>query len=137
MAKILVVDDDFGIMRSTQLVLEAKGYEVLTADSEDTGREMAEKGKPDLMIVDVMMPDGMEGFRLVEFVRKSKEEALKNIPIIMLTGVHDATSFRFVPEGGDISDAGEDFANVQAWFDKPVEIEKLLAKIEELLPKSE
>lgn len=133
MAKILVVDDDPSIVRVVQLALQAKGYEVLTANSREEGEAAAVAGKPDLMIVDVMMPEGTEGFHLVWKIRQAKDEKLRDVPIIMSTGIHETTNIRFYPDETDGTYAPGEFLPVQAWLDKPVHVEKLLEKVTQLL----
>jgi len=133
MAKILVVDDDPSIVRVVQLALQAKGYEVLTANSREEGEAAAVAGKPDLMIVDVMMPEGTEGFHLVWKIRQAKDEKLRDVPIIMSTGIHETTKIRFYPDETDGTYAPGEFLPVQAWLDKPVHVEKLLEKVTQLL----
>jgi len=135
MAKILVVDDDPSIVRVVQLALQAKGHEVLTANSREEGEAAAVAGKPDLMIVDVMMPEGTEGFHLVWKIRQAKDEKLRDVPIIMSTGIHETTKIRFYPNETDGTYAPGEFLPVQAWLDKPVHVEKLLEKVTQLLSK--
>ena len=135
MAKILVVDDDPSIVRVVQLALQAKGHEVLTANSREEGEAAAVAGKPDLMIVDVMMPEGTEGFHLVWKIRQAKDEKLRDVPIIMSTGIHETTNIRFYPDETDGTYAPGEFLPVQAWLDKPVHVEKLLEKVTQLLSK--
>jgi CheY-like chemotaxis protein len=132
-AKILVVDDDQSIVRAVQLALQANGYEVLTANSREDGETAAMTGKPDLMIVDVMMPEGTEGFHLVWKVRQAEDEKVRGVPIIMATGIHETTSLRFYPDQTDGTYQPGEFLPVQAWLDKPVHVEKLLDKVRELL----
>ena len=133
MAKILVVDDDPSIVRVVQLALQSKGYEVLTANSREEGEAAAVAGKPDLMIVDVMMPGGTEGFHLVWKIRQAKDEKLRDVPIIMSTGIHETTKMRFYPDETDGTYAPGEFLPVQAWLDKPVHVEKLRKKVTQLL----
>ena len=133
MAKILVVDDDPSIVRVVQLALQAKGHEVLTANSREEGEAAAVAGNPDLMIVDVMMPEGTEGFHLVWKIRQAKDEKLRDVPIIMSTGIHSTTNIRFYPDETDGTYAPGEFLPVQAWLDKPVHVEKLLKKVTQLL----
>ena len=132
-AKILVVDDDQSIVRAVQLALQANGYEVLTANSREDGEAAAMAGKPDLMIVDVMMPEGTEGFHLVWKIRQAEDEKVRDVPIIMSTGIHETTSLRFYPDQTDGTYQPGEFLPVQAWLDKPVHVEKLLDKVRELL----
>jgi two-component system phosphate regulon response regulator PhoB len=133
MAKILVVDDDPQVARALALVLETKGHEVVTAASKEEAEAAAVAGKPDLMIVDVMMPEGTEGFHLVWKIRQMEDEALKNVPIIMATGIHDTTELRFYPDQTDGTYQPGEFLPVQGWLDKPVRAEELVERVNALL----
>jgi two-component system alkaline phosphatase synthesis response regulator PhoP/two-component system response regulator VicR len=80
--KILTCDDEKNIVRLIQVNLERQGYEVVTAYN---GRECLEKvasDKPDLIVLDLMMPE-MTGFEVLEELKKDPET--QNIPVIMLT----------------------------------------------------
>ncbi len=134
MAKILVVDDDPGVVRAVQLALQAKGHEVLTAGSKEEGLETVVAEKPDLLLVDVMMPEGTEGFHLVWKIRQEKDEVVKDVPIIMVTGIHNTTELRFYPDQTDGTYEPGEFLPVQGWIDKPVQVETLLEKVNRLVP---
>ncbi len=132
-AKILVVDDQPAVARTTQMALQAVGHEVRMAGSAAEGEELAGAEHPDLMIVDVMTPEGTEGFHLVWKIRQAEDEALREVPIIMVTGIHEHTEMRFYPERSDGTYQPGEFLPVQGWLDKPVEVEQLLAKVAEAL----
>ena len=133
MAKILVVDDEPNVSRAVQLALQAKGHEVTTASSKEEAEEAAVAGKPDLMVVDVMMPGGTEGFHLVWKIRQAEDEKVKNVPIIMATGIHGTTDLRFYPDQTDGTYQPGEFLPVQGWLDKPVKVETLLEKVDKLI----
>jgi len=135
MAKILVVDDEPNIARVVRLALETKGHEVLTAGSKEEAEAAAIDHQPDLMIVDVMMPEGTEGFHLVWKMRQMEDESLKNVPIIMATGIHHTTELRFYPEQTDGTYEPGEYLPVQAWLDKPVQVDVLLKTVDEVLGK--
>jgi two-component system alkaline phosphatase synthesis response regulator PhoP len=98
--KILAVDDERHIVRLVQINLQKEGYEVVTASN---GREALEKvvsEKPDLIVMDVMMPE-MDGFEALEKL-KSDEQTAK-IPVIMLTAkAQDADVFSGWQKGADL-----------------------------------
>ena len=133
MAKILVVDDNSSIARVIQVALQAKGHEVFTAGSKEEGEAAAVANKPDLMIVDVMMPKGTEGFHLVWKIRQMEDKALRGVPIIMVTGIHDTTELRFYPDQSDGTYGPGEFLPVQGWLDKPINVEDLLGEVNNLL----
>ena len=119
MPKILVVDDDQDIVFMIKSVLEKSGYVVDTAPD---GYEALKKVKadiPDLMIVDLTMPE-MDGWRLSMNVRQ--DEKCKNIPIIVLSGL--------LAEEESKPEANEPYNVLMA---KPFDILKLVNKVKELL----
>lgn len=98
--KILAVDDERHIVRLVQINLQKEGYDVVTASN---GREALEKvasEKPDLIVMDVMMPE-MDGFQALEGLKADPETA--KIPVIMLTAkAQDADVFRGWQSGADL-----------------------------------
>ncbi len=82
--KVLVVDDDVNTVRFLSVALEENGYEPIGAYDGKEGFAKIESEKPDLAILDVMMPKST-GFALFKHLRRSDE--FKNMPVIMLTGV--------------------------------------------------
>ncbi len=81
--KILVVDDEASIVNIISFNLKKEGYEVITASDGETGLELALSEKPDLVLLDIMMPQ-MDGY---EVCRKIREKS--TVPIIMLTARAD------------------------------------------------
>ncbi len=81
--KILVVDDEASIVNIISFNLKKEGYEVITANDGETGLELALSEKPDLVLLDIMMPQ-MDGY---EVCRKIREKSA--VPIIMLTARAD------------------------------------------------
>jgi len=98
--KILAVDDERHIVRLVQINLMKEGYEVVTAG---TGREALDKvrsEKPDLVVMDVMMPE-MDGFEALE--KMKADPTMQNIPVIMLTAkAQDADVFAGWQKGADL-----------------------------------
>ena len=98
--KILAVDDEKHIVRLVQINLQKEGYEVLTASN---GREALDKmaeETPDLVVMDVMMPE-MDGFEALQNMKANSATA--NIPVIMLTAkAQDADVFRGWQSGADL-----------------------------------
>lgn len=79
---VLVVDDDVALRKLYQVALQTKGYEVITAEDGDDALEKVVAGKPNLILLDIMMPkrDGMAALKAL----KDKPETA-NIPVLMLT----------------------------------------------------
>src|SRR5687767_12071103 len=80
--KILVVDDDEHILRSLSQYLELEDFNVVSASSGPEALKLFEQEKPDLLVLDVMMP-GMDGFQVLETLRKNPDTA--HVPVLMLT----------------------------------------------------
>jgi DNA-binding response OmpR family regulator len=84
MAKILLVDDDALLVRMYQKKLENDGYEVATADDGDVALTLVGEFKPDLILLDIMMPK-VNGLQVLTKLKENKETS--NIPVILLTNV--------------------------------------------------
>src|SRR3972149_4460905 len=84
MAKILIVEDDPLMSRMYQKIFTFEGYEVAMAGNGEEGLEAAKKGKPNLVLLDVMMPK-MNGLEVLEKLKIDPET--KGIPVIMLTNL--------------------------------------------------
>jgi two-component system alkaline phosphatase synthesis response regulator PhoP len=125
MSKILIIDDDKDLQDMIRLVLEEKGFSVVSAYGPEEGLEMVRSEKPDLIILDVLMPDNFEGFDVARSIREQLK--LRELPIILLTAVHveKKVPYRFAPH--------EEYLPVDYFFDKPVQPEVLVAKVKELL----
>jgi DNA-binding response OmpR family regulator len=82
--KILVVEDDPMINSMYKTKFKVAGFEVFTADNGVTGLELVKKEKPDIVMLDVMLPQ-LDGFSVLEQIKK--DETTKDIPVIMLTNL--------------------------------------------------
>lgn len=95
MAKILVIDDDKSISESLELYLSEEGYEVITANTGTDGLNKALQMSPDIVILDIRLPD-IDGFTVLEDLREDNDEA----KVIMITAHHDMeTTIRAMKEG--------------------------------------
>jgi CheY-like chemotaxis protein len=124
--KILLVDDDKDFVEATRLVLESKPYEVVVAYDGDEGLAKARKEKPDLIILDIIMP-GKDGFSAAEQLKKDPE--LKKIPVIMLTSFSEKVGETSLSVSQGLALDTEDYV------DKPVAPTELLKRVERLLKK--
>ncbi len=119
-AKILIVDDDPDALETMSAILETRDYQISTALSGAEGIDQAVKEKPDLIIMDVMMP-GLDGFATCKMIKENEE--IKDIPVILLTGkelVHDMDKVRA--------------AGAKEFMMKPIDWDKLFLKIKNLIP---
>ncbi len=82
MTCVLVIDDEAAIRLLCRVNLEAEGMEVLEAGDGKTGLELARSGRPDAILLDVMMP-GVDGWRVAEELLS--EDGTRDIPILFLT----------------------------------------------------
>ena len=84
-AKILCVEDDPDMIEYIKLILGRAGYEVIGADGGIEGLEVMRREKPDLILLDLMMPD-MDGAEVL--LRKKQDPAIRDIPVIALTALN-------------------------------------------------
>lgn len=97
--KILTVDDEKHIVRLIQVNLERQGYEVVTASDGREALEKVDAERPDLVILDVMMPY-MDGFEVLQNMKRNP--STRDIPVIMLTAkAQDADVFKGWQSGVD------------------------------------
>lgn len=125
MPKILLIDDDVDIVEAMKIVLEAKGYHVITAYDGEDGYQKVVKEMPDLIILDVMMKTKDQGFQ-ISYRLKSNPD-LSSIPILMLTSIGKETGFRFSTE------TDEEYLPVDDFVEKPIKPMELINKVEKLL----
>ena len=126
-ARILLVDDDADFVDSTKTVLESKPYEVIVAVNGDEGLRKAREEKPDLILLDVIMPVE-DGFTAAEQLKKDPK--LAKIPVLMLTSYSTKGSGTGIPRSRGYTLEAEDY------IDKPVSPKDLLAIVEKHLKKS-
>jgi CheY-like chemotaxis protein len=131
--RILIVEDDVDFAESISMILEGKGFETSSASSLEEGLAKAREEKPDLILLDIMMPTGTEGFHFVWKLRKDDDPEVRDIPIIVLTAIHGTTELRFYPTEGDTEYGPGEYLPVQDFIDKPVSPSDLIAKVEKVL----
>lgn len=97
--KILVVDDHPASRMTAVAILSVEGYEVLEADSGSSALESVSQGQPDLILLDVMMPE-MDGFEVC--CQLKQDEQTRLIPVIFITALNDRQArIRGIEAGGD------------------------------------
>ena len=126
-AKILLIDDDSDFVAVTKLVLESKPYQVITAFNGDEGLKKAREERPDLIILDIIMPL-KDGFMVCEQLKRDPE--LGKIPVLMLTAFSEKVGGTTLALSQGLSLEAEDF------IDKPVSPAELLIRVERLLKKA-
>jgi DNA-binding response OmpR family regulator len=126
--KILVVDDDPDILDAVTMILESKGYQVVTARDGIEGLANLKAAQPDLMILDLMMPK-MDGFAVCKELQDPRWAKYRNIPILILTSVReDASRRRYELETGLELD-------VDDYIEKPMSPDVLLERVSALIKK--
>lgn len=125
--KILLIDDDPDFIEATRTVLESKSYDVMTASSGDEGIEKARQEKPDLIILDIIMPT-KDGFAVCEQIKR--DVALHDIPVVILTSMAQRVGESTVSVSQGLCLEAEDY------LDKPVEPQMLLQRVEKLLARA-
>lgn len=131
--KILVVDDDRDLVEILTMVLTAHGYRVAQAYGPKEALAAVERERPDLILLDVMMPEATEGFHVVWNLRGREDPYFVTVPIIMLTAIHRETPLRFYPDARDHTYGAGEYLDVQGFVDKPVDPEPLLAEVDRVL----
>ncbi len=116
-ARILLIDDDVDFVKATTKVLESKPYEVIVAFDGKEGLEKARSEKPDLVLLDILMPK-VDGFAVADQLKK--DASLSKIPVVALTSFSDSYGQPFAFEVSD-------------FIQKPVSPKDLLAKVEKHL----
>ncbi len=127
--KILVVDDDPDILDALTMILEAKGYQVVTAQDGIEGLANLKAEKPDLLILDLLMPK-MDGFAVCKELQDPRWSKFK-VPILILTSVREeASRRRYELETGLELD-------VDDYVEKPVSPDVLLERVGKLIKKKQ
>lgn len=122
--KILLVDDDLDLLEQNKILLESRGYEVLTAFNSKEGWEVFKRTKPDACVIDLIMEEYDSGFVLCHRIKK--DEHGKNIPVFILTSATYDTGFKF---GASTSEEKE-WINADELINKPVVIDEFVQKLE-------
>jgi CheY-like chemotaxis protein len=121
--KVLVIDDDADFREATTTLLEAKGYNVITAENGQIGFGEAKKKLPSVILLDVMMTHKSEGFDIARSLQGDVKTA--KIPIILVTGIRKEMNlpFGFEPDNN--------WLPVKTVLEKPIKPDQLLKAIEE------
>lgn len=131
--RILVIDDDRDLVQALRLALSAEGFKVDAAYDPVAGMAAVEANRPDLVLLDIMMPDATEGFHFVWKLRQKDDAYSRAVPIIVLSAIHGTTDLRFYPDSGDGTYEAGEYLPVQDFVDKPVEPSRLVERIRRAL----
>jgi DNA-binding LytR/AlgR family response regulator len=120
--RILLVDDDTALLAGLSRALESQGYLVRTVDQSPRAMDVAETFKPDLVVLDVMMPH-VDGWQVLESLRA--RDTTEHVPVIMLTAADsDAAKVRGFEQGAD------------DYLTKPFSVQELRCRIAAVLRRS-
>lgn len=125
-AKVLVVDDDPSMIKAARFVLESRGTEVTTATDGAEALERVEQSRPDLIILDLLMPR-MDGFEVCKRLHEKERAGGKRIPVLVTSAVREESSRRRY----ELEMATE--LNIDAYLEKPFSPPALLQRVEGVL----
>ena len=121
MRKILIIDDELDVAFYLKTLLEDHDYEAATAHDADNGFKAALESSPDLICLDIMMPK-KSGITLYKELKE--DDTLKAIPVVIISGVESAYSFKGPTFRRLISDPK--IPEPLAFFEKPVNVPALM-----------
>ena len=117
--KILIIEDEEEIVRALKIILEKRNYQVITSHDGEEGLEKASKYKPDLILLDILLPK-IGGYKVCSTLKSAKKH--QKIPVVIITAKQEKEDENLSYKAG-----------ADAFFTKPFDREKLLKKIETLL----
>jgi two-component system phosphate regulon response regulator PhoB len=126
--KVLTVDDDPDIIAFVKTVLEENNYTPLIARNGEVGLDLARKEKPDLVILDVLMPK-QSGIRMYRELKA--DESLKDTPVIILSGIAKRTFLRSQEALTEFGD--QPVPEPDLYIEKPVEPDELAETIKSFI----
>lgn len=117
--KILIIDDEPKITETLARAFRGRGYEVVTANKALEGLERARKGSPDLIILDLIMPE-IDGHKVCKLLKSDKD--YQHIPIVMVSGSLDEKDREWAFKTG-----------ANAYLNKPIIIQDIFNLVEKFL----
>jgi len=128
MKKVLIVDDDVDIRKVVSKLVEKSGYEAIEAKNGVEGMGKVREDKPDLIILDMLMPKE-SGIRMYHELKT--EESLKDIPVIVLSAIPKKSFLKSQKVLDEF--AGQSVPEPEAYIEKPEEPEELIALMKKIL----
>lgn len=128
--RLLIIDDDPDFVEGIKAILVKAEYEVDVAYNSDDGFDALKTNPPDLLLLDIMMGRGAEGVMLAR--KMSKDENLREIPVLIITGIREQMAFLFPGEP-----VHPRFVHVDELVEKPVDPDFLLERVDALLKAAE
>lgn len=127
---ILVIDDEDDVCQIVKARFESLGYKVLTANEGAEGFRQTESSKPDVVLVDVRIPQGEDGLTFLRKLRSYRHDdielqaRMRKTPVIILTGVGATMQSLFELEG------------ISGYIEKPFDLVNLQTKVEQVIQSS-
>jgi two-component system alkaline phosphatase synthesis response regulator PhoP len=121
----LIIDDEPDITTYHGTVLADNGWQVQTANSGNEGLELAKQHKPDVVLLDVMMPERGGLSTLIGF---RKDENLRDVPVVLVTGIQESLTQDFEK----FLDRFKNY-NPDGYVEKPIDPDKLVEMLDELI----
>jgi len=128
MKKVLLVDDEVDVRKFVSKLVERAGYEVIEAKNGVEGMGKVREDKPDLIILDILMPK-QSGIRMYRELKTT--EPLKDIPVIVLSAIAPKSFFRSQEVLAEF--AGQPVPEPEAYMEKPEEPEELIELMKKIL----
>lgn len=122
--RILLVDDDIDLLEQNKLLLENKGFEVITAETGKEGFVTFKENLPDAAIVDLIMEEPDSGFVLCYKIKGTEHG--KKIPVFILTSATYETGFKFSAS----TDEEKEWIKSDGVLNKPVSVDELISKLD-------
>jgi len=128
--RLLIIDDDPDFVEGIKSILVKADYKVDVAYNPEDGLNSLKADPPDLLLLDIMMGRGAEGIMIAR--KLSRDESLREIPVLILTGIREQMAFLFPGEP-----VHPRFVPVDELIEKPVEPDFLLERVDALLKAAE
>ena len=128
--KLLIIDDDPDFVEGIKSILETAGYKVDAQYNPKDGYSALEKGKYDLLLLDIMMGRGAEGVMIAR--KMGKDRRLREMPVLIITGIREQIAYLFPGQP-----VHPHFVDVDELVEKPVEPGLLLERVSALLEAAE
>ncbi len=125
--RVLVIDDDADFLDFVRIILESRGYEVITTESVEEGQRVWRKWRPDVVLVDCMISYVLDGLNMISAVRADPE--LGATPIVLISAIVSASADGLLPSGERLE--------CDAFISKPVAPDELLRTVEALARRSD
>jgi CheY-like chemotaxis protein len=122
---IVIIDDDPDVREALTLMLEPAGYRLTCCSTGPDGMNAIRHEPPNLILLDIMLASPSEGFHLAYELKK--DEALKDIPIVMISAIGQTMGMDYAKE------LGSDYVPAEKFLDKPLKAEVVLSAVREAL----